>query len=329
MRATPSFVTLDGLSKVPQDLRGGVVAIGNFDGCHRGHQHVFNAARAMAREKQVPALILSFEPHPRDVFAPEPFLHRLTGADAKARIAEALDFDAIAVMAFTRDLAGLEAPDFVKRYLVDALGVSGVVIGADFHFGKGRAGTPEFLKAQGTELGFDVSVCDMLDEGDAPVSSSRIRAALSEGDVATANDLLGYHHFFSGTVIEGDKRGRELGYPTANIAVPDTFGLAQGVYAVKIRVDNTVLDGVAAYGKPMFDNSKPPFETFIFEFDRDIYGKSIEIALMAHLRGQMTFDGLEPLIAQMDADSEQARIITAQARPLSELDAALGFVMGQ
>lgn len=326
MTAGTSFARLDGLSAVPSALKGGVVAIGNFDGCHRGHQQVFAAARAMARDKGVPALILTFEPHPRDVFAPAPFLHRLTYADAKARLVEAQGFDAIAVMEFSRDLAGVEAQDFVSRFLIEALEASGVVVGADFHFGKGRAGTPDFLLAQGRQHGFSVAICDMLDEGEQPVSSSRIREALSAGDVSTANGLLGYHHFFSGTIVEGDKRGRELGYPTANMVVPQTFGLAQGVYAVKVRLDGEVFDGVAAYGKPMFDNTRPPFETFIFDFSRDIYGKTLEVALVDFIRGQMTFSGLDPLIAQMDSDSEKARIITAQARPLSELDAALGFV---
>ena len=328
MTAGKNFARLDGLSAVPSALKGGVVAIGNFDGCHRGHQQVFAAARAMAEKKGVPALVLTFEPHPRDVFAPQPFLYRLTHADQKAALIEALGFDAVAVMEFSRDLASVEASDFVARYLLEALEVSGVVVGADFHFGKGRAGTPDFLVAQGEEHGFSVEICAMLDDGTEPVSSSRVRDALAGGDVETANNLLGYHHFFSGTVIEGDKRGRELGYPTANMAVPQTFGLAQGVYAVKIRLDGEMFDGVAAYGKPMFDNARPPFETFIFDFDRTIYGKTLDIALLGFIRGQMTFDGLAPLIEQMDKDTATARIITAQARPLSELDAALGFVDG-
>ena len=322
------FARLDGLDAVPHALRGGVVAIGNFDGCHRGHQKVFAAALDMAAQKGVPALVLTFEPHPRDVFAPNPFLYRLTDAHAKARLVQALGFDGIVVMPFSRDLAGVEAGDFVARYLVDALQVTGVAVGADFHFGKGRAGTPDFLAAQGDAQGFSVRICDMLDEASVPVSSSRVREALGQGDVEAANALLGYHHFFSGVVVEGDKRGRELGYPTANMAVPETFGLAQGVYAVKVRVNGEVFDGVAAYGKPMFDNTKPPFEAFIFDFDRTIYGQTIEVALLGHIRGQMTFDGIEALVVQMDADSAAARITTAQARPLSRLDAALGFVEG-
>ncbi|WP_404406000.1 bifunctional riboflavin kinase/FAD synthetase [Pelagibacterium halotolerans] len=326
MTTTSEFFRLDGLDAVPDAVRGGVVAIGNFDGFHRGHQSVFEVAKAMAREKCVPALILTFEPHPRDVFAPAPFLHRLTYAEAKAKLAEALGFDGIAVMPFSRELSSVEAPDFVSRYLIDALGASGVVAGADFHFGKGRAGTPEFLKAEGERRGFDVRFIDMLAEGDEPVSSSRVRAALAEGGVEAANRLLGYHHFISGTVVEGDRRGRELGYPTANFALPETSALAQGVYAVKVQVGGEVFGGVAAYGKPMFDNIRPPFEAFIFDFDRDIYGKTIEVALLSYIRGQMTFDSLDALIAQMDADTAAARITIAQARPLSQLDAALGFI---
>lgn len=328
MTAGKNFARLDGLSAVPTALRGGVVAIGNFDGCHRGHQQVFAAARAMAAKKGVPALVLTFEPHPRDIFAPQPFLYRLTYADQKADLIEALGFDAVAFMEFSRDLAAVEASDFVARYLLDALEVSGVVVGADFHFGKGRAGTPDFLVAQGEQHGFSVEICTMLDEGTEPVSSSRVRDALAAGDVETANGLLGYRYFFSGTVIEGDKRGRALGYPTANMAVPETFGLAQGVYAVKARLDGEVFDGVAAYGKPMFDNTKPPFETVLFDFDRTIYGKTLEVALVSHVRGQMTFPDLESLIAEMARDATAARITTARAAPLSELDGALGFFDG-
>lgn len=326
MTTPTEFFRLDGLDAVPDAVRGGVVAIGNFDGFHRGHQNVFDAAKAMAREMDVPALILTFEPHPRDVFAPAPFLHRLTDAGAKAKLAKALGFDAIAVMGFSRALSSVEAPDFVARYLIDALGARGVVAGADFHFGKGRAGTPAFLKAEGARHGFAVKIVDMLGEGAEPVSSSRVRAALAQGEVEVANALLGYHHFIAGTVIEGDKRGRDLGYPTANFSLPETNALAQGVYAVKVGVGGDVFPGVAAYGKPMFERTHPPFEVFIFDFERDIYGQTIEVALLSYIRGQMTFDSLDALIAQMNADTERARIITARARPLSELDAALGLV---
>lgn len=329
MTSGKSFIRLDGLGSVPDALRGGIVAIGNFDGCHRGHQRVFSAALEVAREKGVPALMLTFEPHPRDVFAPEPFLHRLTPPDAKAELAAALGFDAIVIMPFSRALSAVQAEDFVSDHLVDALGAGGVVVGADFHFGKDRRGTPDFLAAEGERRGFAVRIMDMLADREMPVSSSRIREALAGGDVETANGLLGYHHFFSGKVIAGDKRGRELGFPTANFALPATMQLAQGVYAVKARVGGRVYGGVAAYGKPMFDNSRPPFETFIFDFDADIYGQTLDVALIAFIRGQMTFDGLDGLIAQMKKDTVEARIMIARARPLSELDAALGMIDGE
>lgn len=328
MTTGKSFTRLDGLGSVPAALRGGIVAIGNFDGCHRGHQRVFSAALDLAREKGVPALMLTFEPHPRDVFAPEPFLYRLTLPDAKAELARALGFDGLVIMPFSRELSGVEAEDFVATYLVRDLGVSGAVVGADFHFGKGRKGTPGFLTAEGQRLGFSVQVMDMLEAGQTPVSSSRVREALAQGDVETANSLLGYHHFFSGVVVGGDKRGRELGFPTANFALPETTKLAQGVYAVKARVGGQVYGGVAAYGKPMFNNTRPPFETFIFDFDADIYGETLEVALVGHVRGQMTFDGLDGLIAQMKQDCVNARIMIARAAPLSELDAALGMING-
>src|SRR5690554_3564484 len=265
-----NFVRINGLDAVPTALRGAVVAIGNFDGCHQDHQHVFAQARAMARAKNVPAIVLTFEPHPRDVFAPEPFLYRLTGPDAKGVLVQALGFDGIAIMEFSRDLAGVEATEFVARYIVEALGAAGVVAGADFHFGKGRAGTPNFLKAEGARLGFAVEIVDMLADGADPVSSSRVRDALGSGDLETANALLGYRHFLSGTIEKGDQRGRELGYPTANFALPATSKLAQGVYAVKARLGEQLIDGVAAFGKPMFDDGPPPFETFLFDFDQDI-----------------------------------------------------------
>lgn len=324
-----AFRALSGVASIPEALRGAVVAIGNFDGCHRGHQAVFEHARALAvAQGGAPTVMLTFEPHPRDVFAPAPFLHRLTGPAEKARIAQALGLDGIVVMPFDRDLAGLAPEIFIQSILVDALSVSGVVAGADFHFGRARAGTPSYLAAQGAARGFAVRILDMLDDGGTHVSSTAIREALAQGRVPDANRLLGYHHFFSGVVEGGDRRGRELGYPTANITVPATTGLRQGVYASRVRLGAEVFDAVSAYGKPMFGDTPPPFETHIFDFDRDIYGETLEIALLDFLRGQIRFDSLEALIAQMDRDSETARITIARSAPLSQLDADLGFVLG-
>jgi riboflavin kinase/FMN adenylyltransferase len=314
-----------GLDGAPQGIKGAMVAIGNFDGLHRGHQHVFAALKARAEAAGVPAVMLTFEPHPRDVFAPAPFMFRLTTAEPKIRIAEALGLDGIVIQPFNREFSQISAEDFVSRFLVGELAVKGVTVGADFHFGFQRKGTPEFLKAAGEANGFDVEVLDLLDEGDDHVSSSRIRDALTAGAIDTATRLLGYHWFFTGKVIRGDQRGRSLGFPTANMPTPTGFGLAQGVYAVKARLGDRLLDGVAAYGKPMFNNERPPFETVLFDFDADIYGEDLAVALVAHIRGQQVFSGLDELIAAMTRDSAKARDLLATATPVGELDQKLGF----
>jgi riboflavin kinase/FMN adenylyltransferase len=319
------FVRLSDLDAVPAALRGAYVAIGNFDGFHRGHQSVFELLKRRAAEAGVPAIVLTFEPHPRDVFAPNPFMYRLTDGNAKARLAEALGLDGIVVLNFDRAFSQIEAEDFVSRFLVDALGVTGVIVGADFHFGRQRRGTPTFLAAAGKAQGFAVEIIDLLDEGSEVISSSRIRAALSEGDIAAANRLLGYHWFVEGCVVVGDQRGRELGYPTANTVTHDNFQLAQGVYAVRARLGDRVFDGVAAYGKPMFNNQRPPFETHLFDFSEDIYGQTIVVCLIGHIRGQEVFSGLDQLIAAMDRDSNTARQLISEAQPLSALDKKLGF----
>lgn len=326
MTALREFIRLSSLDAVPATLRGAYVAIGNFDGFHRGHQSVLATLKARAAEAGVPAMVLTFEPHPRDVFAPTPFMFRLTEGDAKARLAEAFGLDAIAILNFDREFSQIEAEDFVGRFLVEALGVTGVIVGSDFHFGRQRRGTPTFLKASGEARGFAVETLALMDEGDEVISSSRIRAALSEGAVTAANRLLGYHWFFDGCVVKGDQRGRELGYPTANTHTRVNFQLAQGVYAVRARLGERVFDGVAAYGKPMFDNQLPPFETHLFDFDEDIYGQTLSVALVGHIRGQEVFAGLDELISAMNRDSRKARDLLAGVEPLSALDRKLGFV---
>ena len=319
------FQRVWGLEGAPQGIKGAMVAIGNFDGLHRGHQYVMKALRERADAAGVPAVMLTFEPHPRDVFAPAPFMFRLTTEDAKSRLAEAMGLDGIVIQPFNREFSQITAEDFVSRFLVSELAVKGVTVGADFHFGHQRKGTPEFLKAAGAARGFTVEVLDLLDEGDETVSSSRIRAALTEGDVVEANQLLGYHWFFSGRVALGDQRGRLLGFPTANTPTHSGFALAQGIYAVKAKLGERLLDGVASYGKPMFNNERPPFETVLFDFDEEIYGEELAVALVAHIRGQMMFSGLDGLIAQMHEDAAKARTALEHAAPIGELDRALGF----
>lgn len=319
------FLRLAGLDHVPEALKGAMVAIGNFDGCHRGHQRVFGALRDRARALGVPAIVLTFEPHPRDVFAPQPFMFRLTYADQKARIAEQMGLDGIVVMPFSKGFSEIEAEDFVQRFLVEALAVRGVSVGADFHFGHNRRGTPAYLAEAGIRNGFEVVVLDLLDEGDEHISSSRIRGLLGKGDVVGASHLLGYHWYLSGEVIRGDQRGRELGFPTANVATPTGFGLLQGVYAVRARLGNRLLDGVASYGKPMFNNERPPFETWIFDFDEQIYGQTLEVSLLGLVRGQEKFRGLDELIAAVNKDAQEARRYLQTTVPVSDLDRKLGF----
>lgn len=319
------FYRVWGLEAPPAGITGAMVAIGNFDGLHRGHQHVLRSLKERARLAGVPAVMLTFEPHPRDVFAPAPFMFRLTPGESKARIAEALGLDGIVVMPFNKDFSQISAEEFVSRFLVGALKVKGVSVGADFHFGHQRKGTPDFLKAAGAANGFDVEILDLLDEGDDHVSSSRIRSALTAGDVVGANQLLGYHWFFSGKVVVGDQRGRTLGFPTANTPTPTGFALAQGVYSVRARLGDRLLDGVAAYGKPMFNNERPPFETMLFDFDENIYGEELAVALVGHIRGQEVFSGLDDLIAAMRRDCAKAREQLAACGAFGELDRSLGF----
>ncbi|MGJ8529528.1 bifunctional riboflavin kinase/FAD synthetase [Maritalea sp.] len=321
-----AFSIIEDLSQFPAHLRGATIAIGNFDGCHLGHQSVFEAARNKAKALGKPALVLTFEPHPRDVFAEKPFMFRLTERDQKARLVEALGFDGIVVLPFTKDLAGKTAEEFVADFLVDSIGVSAVAVGADFHFGRKRAGTPDFLAKSGQDHGFEVKICQMLDDHQIPVSSSRVRDALRDGDVPLANSLLGYHFFITGEVSHGDKRGRELGYPTANISLSPFEGLKLGVYAVRVLHNGKRYDGVAAYGRrPMFDNGKALFETHIFGFSGEIYGDKLEVAMTKYLRGEKNFDGIDELIAAMDQDSIEAKANLANEQAISLLDDALGF----
>jgi len=321
------FWTLRGLSDIPAALKGCVVAIGNFDGLHRGHQSVVEQTLKIAKRAGKSAIVLTFEPHPRDFFAKKPFMFRLTNGGQKAQILAALGMDGVAIMEFDKQLAALDAEEFVTRFLVAALVASTIVVGEDFHFGKGRAGTPQFLKLSGKKHGFEVVQLSLLAAENDPISSSRIRACLNTGELDVANRLLGYHWMVGGKVVLGDQRGRELGYPTANFKLPPTCLLTQGVYAVRVRLGERLFDGVASFGKPMFDIHHSPFEVHIFDFDEDIYGQEIEVALVSHIRGQMTFEGLKELIVQMDADSKKARKALAEVQPLSALDAKLGFII--
>ncbi|PLW75074.1 bifunctional riboflavin kinase/FAD synthetase [Cohaesibacter celericrescens] len=327
MAIAPAFIDMHHpLLPLPEALRGGVVAIGNFDGMHRGHQAVLEDALQEAHAAGLKAIMLTFEPHPRSVFRPDQPVFRLTPHVEKAKLARVLGLDGMISLGFNSEFAAQSPDRFISEMLVSGLAAQKVISGYDFHFGKDRAGTPDYLKAQGAAHGFGVTIVDMKADrtGDA-VSSTRIRQALEDGAIGPANKLLGYRHFFSGTVVHGQKNGRKLGYPTANMTLPDNSRLREGVYAVKmVRADGSVHDSVASFGRrPMFDNGPRVFEVHVFDFDGDLYGEQIRVVLHEYLRGEQKFDGLDALIAQMDKDSDQARSILAKAEPLSELETRL------
>ena len=314
---------------LPEALRGGVIAIGNFDGVHRGHRAVLDRALELAEARGVPALVLTFEPHPRSVFRPDTPVFRLTPAPLKARILEAIGFRSVIEYPFDREFSQRSAEEFVQSILVDWLHASAVVTGFDFHFGKGREGGPAFLMAAGKRHGFDVTLVDAFrDEGADVVSSSRIRSLLCEGDVAGAAGLLGYRFTVESEVIGGQKLGRTLGYPTANMALAPETELKAGIYAVRFRrPDGSIRDGVASFGyRPtVTENGAALLETFVFDFSGDLYCEVCSVSFFGHLRDELKFDGLDPLVAQIRRDEEEARAMLSGVRPLSELDARIAF----
>lgn len=314
---------------LPENLRGGVIAIGNFDGVHRGHRAVLERALELARSRGVPALVLTFEPHPRTIFKPDEPVFRLSPASLKARLLEAEGFQSVIEYPFDHDFSQRSADEFVKSILSDWLGASAVVTGFDFHFGKDREGGPAFLMEAGKRYGFDVALIDAFrDEGAEVVSSSRVRALLMQGDVVGAAGLLGYRYTVEAKVIKGQQLGRTLGYPTANMALPPETALKAGIYAVRFRrADGTLHDGVASFGyRPtVTENGAALLETFVFDFSGDLYGETCAVSFFGHLRDELKFDGLEPLVAQIKRDEEEARALLSGVRPLGELDAKIAF----
>ena len=295
-------------------LRGATVAIGNFDGVHRGHKAVIAAALARARALGKPAAALTFEPHPRAFFNPDEPLFRLTPEPAKLRLLAATGLDGAIVLSFDAELAKLSAEDFVGRVLVDRFAISGAAIGFNFHFGANRAGSPEFLRAQGARHGFAVDIVPPLSDGGRPVSSGPIRAALAAGRLDDAAEFLGYPWFVSGTVIHGDKRGRELGFPTANLRLDPACALRHGIYAVRAAVAGRRYDGVASFGRrPMFDTGAVLLEIFLFDFSGDLYGADMDVAFIAWLRDETVFASAKDLVRQMEEDSRDARAALARA----------------
>ena len=294
--------------------RGASAAIGNFDGVHLGHQSVLEIARSYGAKSGAPLGVITFEPHPRQYFAPTAPAFRLMGPDARSSRLEKLGVKHLYELNFNAALSALTPREFAQNVLADGLGVKHVVIGGDFCFGKGRAGNAQDLKDFGVEMGFDVTIAPLLSGDNGQVSSTAIRTALSEGRPRDAAAMLGHWHRIEGDVITGDQRGRELGFPTANMSIDDLHPPKFGVYAVLVDVlsgpHKGQYHGAASMGvRPMFGINHANLESFIFDFSGDIYGTPISVALVDYLRPEEKFDSLDALITQMNADCARAKTI--------------------
>ncbi len=296
--------------------RGAAAAIGNFDGVHLGHQSVLALAHAAAAGRGAPFGVVTFEPHPRRFFQPDAPDFRLMTAEARAHRLEKLGVAQLYELRFDASLAGLSAEDFVRRVLHDGLGLAHVVTGADFRFGKGRAGDTDLLRRMGAELGFGVTVAPLVSDAEGDYSSSAIRAALSAGEPGEAARILGHWHRIEGVVQHGDKRGRDLGFPTANLRLDGLHLPRFGVYAVLVDVldgpHRGTYHGAASLGeRPTFGVNAPNLEVYLLDFAGDLYGASISVALVAFQRGELAFDSVDDLVAQMEADVIQSRALLA------------------
>ena len=300
----------------PEGFAGAVYALGNFDGLHRGHKAVLMRARALATARGVAAAVLTFEPHPSDYFSGASTIFRLTPLGLKARLAERFGMDGLTVLPFDPALAAMPAEAFVTDILVGRLRAGGVVAGYDFHFGARRGGTPAFLQDAGRRHGFAVEIVDKVATDPSGLtetaSSTATRAALEAGDVARAAVLLGHDYSIVGSVLPGQRLGRTLGFPTANLQADPSCRLRHGIYAVRATVDGIVHDGVASWGRrPTVDNGAPLLEAHLFDFAGDLYGREMEVAFVAWLRGEEKFASLELLTAQMHDDAARARAMLA------------------
>ncbi len=310
------MLILETTHKAPAAARRAVLAIGNFDGVHRGHQALLAAAQDIARKADVPAGVMLFEPHPRELFQPDKTHFRLTPLPRKLALLEAFGMDVAVVLKFDAGLASLPAETFIAEILVRDLAVSHVVIGYDFHFGKGRGGNARLLRQEGERLGFGVTEIAPVANGGAPYSSSAVRNLLSKGDVTGAAAILGHWWRVTGKVVGGARRGTGMGFPTANVHLPAGTQLGFGIYAVRVHVGDDVHDAAAYLGtRPTFDNGAAVLEVFLFDFDGDLYGREIAVEFIAFIRGDRKFEGMEALKAQMALDCDAARGILSKAGP--------------
>ncbi|WP_145395721.1 bifunctional riboflavin kinase/FAD synthetase [Paracoccus sulfuroxidans] len=303
----------DDWKAVPADARGATVAIGNFDGVHVGHRSVIDLAR---QSLNAPLGVITFEPHPREYFFPHAAPFRLMNAEARANRLARLGVDHLYQLPFGPDLVSLTPEAYARDVLVGGLGVRHVTVGSDFCFGRERAGTPDTLQELGAKFGFGVTIAPMVGHEGTRVSSTAIREALSAGHPRDAERMLGHWHRIDGEVLHGFKRGRELGFPTANMSMDRLHLPAFGVYAVLVDVltgpDRGTYKGVANLGiRPMFDGEKPNLESYLFDYSGDLYGQHLSVALVDYLRPEMNFDGLETLITAINDDVARARAILA------------------
>jgi riboflavin kinase/FMN adenylyltransferase len=311
---TDGFVVAKDPMRPPAGLEGAVYAVGNFDGVHLGHQAVLKRALSLAEERRAPSALLTFEPHPADYFADRPVAFRLTPVGIKASLCQRMGMSGMVVLTFNAGLAGLTAEEFVAKVLVARLALGAVVVGWDFHFGKARSGTPAFLADAGVRYGFAVDIVAKVEEGagDAArvVSSTAIRRALEQGDLEAATRGLGRYYAVSGRVVSGQRLGRTLGVPTANIALEPATRLAYGVYAVRARIDGGCHPAVASFGvRPTVDNGPPLLEVHLLDFSGDLYGRDMEVEFIQRIREERKFDSLPLLVAEMERDKERARAI--------------------
>jgi len=305
---------LDGSSVLPSALRGGIVALGNFDGFHLGHQAVVGRAIARARAEGRPALVATFDPHPVRYFKPDTAPFRLTTLDQRERLFAEAGADAMVVFRFDAALAALTAQEFVEQRLVAGSGIGGATTGEDFTFGKARSGNIGVLGELGTRHGFSVEAVAPVTLAGEPVSSSRIRAALIGGDPRGAARLLTRPFAIEGVVSHGDKLGRTIGFPTANLDLGSYLRPAYGIYAVRGRLaDGRVLGGAANLGvRPSFDPPKELLEPHFFDFTGDLYGQTITVELIEFLRPEAKYDTLDALTAQIAVDCDAARAVLAR-----------------
>lgn len=292
--------------------RGAAAAVGAFDGVHRGHQAVIGAAREAANSLGAPLAVVTFEPHPRRWFQPDAAPFRLMTTGQMARALEAQGVKRLYVLPFDAEMAAMSDEAFARDVLAEGLGLRHAAVGFDFTYGRGRTGSPEALTRIGRDLGFSVSVTERVDDRSGlKLSSSAVREALAAGDMARATRILGRPFAIEGEVVHGDKRGRTIGVPTANVRLGDYMRPAYGVFATRTRLaDGRVVDGVANLGvRPMFEIAEPLLEVWLFDFVGDLYGQTVETTLVAQLRGEMKFDCLDALKAQIDSDAEMAQIV--------------------